>query len=110
MNDKNQIEPKPENDVISIAVMQVTTVFLLTTIIMKVFSLLKVLPSIGAFTAVTYSILASTAHFSLFFGAWLNLFMVLFMICGITIGAMLTVTRNDIMTIQFSCHGPMVIF
>ena len=85
MNDKNQIEPKPENDVISIAVMQVTTVFLLTTIIMKVFSLLKVLPSIGAFTAVTYSILASTAHFSLFFGAWLNLFMVLFMICGVRI-------------------------
>lgn len=61
LTDENDQIILTNNDINSVAVMQLTTVLLLGSMIMKTFSLLKVLPSIGAFTAVTYSILGSTA-------------------------------------------------
>ena len=60
MNENDEII-LTHNDINSVAAMQITTVLLLGSMIMKSFSLLKVMPSIGAFTAVTYSILGSTA-------------------------------------------------
>jgi len=63
--------------------MQVMTVVMLVSILMKSFALLKVMPSIGSFTAVTYSIMGSTAQFLLFFFSWVILFTFLYMLVGI---------------------------
>jgi hypothetical protein len=59
------------------------TTFLIFSIILKLFSLLRVFPQIGSFLEVFYKILKSSAQFTAFLLLWIVAFSFWYMIMGI---------------------------
>lgn len=69
--------------IFTLAVMQSVSIILIGSIILKIFSFLKVIPSIGAFIETFYKILFASQQFLIFFSYWILTFALCFMVVGI---------------------------